>query len=52
MYSNFNKTTDNLGRKADATDLDAFLESLDPTLFPGISSSVKAHSGFAREQAK
>ncbi|PPQ80915.1 hypothetical protein CVT25_014335 [Psilocybe cyanescens] len=37
---------------ADATDADAFLESLDSTLFPGVSSSVKAHSGFANEQAK
>ncbi|KAJ7708834.1 lipase [Mycena rosella] len=34
------------------TDSDFFLESLDPTLFPGLSSSIEAHSGFADEQAK
>jgi hypothetical protein len=38
--------------EADATDADAFLESLDSTLFPGLSSSIEAHSGFANEQAK
>jgi len=38
--------------EADATDADAFLESLDSTLFPGISSSIEAHSGFANEQTK
>jgi len=38
--------------EADATDADAFLESLDATLFPGISSSIEAHNGFAAEQAK
>ncbi|KAF5312849.1 hypothetical protein D9619_002479 [Psilocybe cf. subviscida] len=38
--------------EADATDADAFLESLDSTLFPGLSSSIEAHSGFADEQAK
>jgi len=44
--------TDTAEIEADATDADAFLESLDPTLFPGVSSSVEAHSGFANEQAK
>ncbi|KAJ7226953.1 lipase, partial [Mycena pura] len=34
------------------TDIDFFLESLDPTLFPGLSSSIEAHNGFAAEQAK
>ncbi|KAJ7132292.1 lipase [Mycena epipterygia] len=34
------------------TDADFSLESLDPTLFPGLSSSIEAHSGFANEQAK
>lgn len=34
------------------TDVDIFLESLDPLLFPGISSSVQVHSGFANEHAK
>jgi len=38
--------------EADATDVDALLEPLNPTLFPGISSSIEAHSGFANEQAK
>jgi hypothetical protein len=38
--------------EADATDIDFFLESLSSSLFPGISSSVEAHSGFAGEQAK
>ena len=35
-----------------ATDADILLESLDATLFPGVSSSIEAHSGFANEQAK
>ena len=39
-------------REAEATDADILLESLDPTLFPGVSSSIEAHSGFANEQAK
>ncbi|KAJ7089828.1 lipase [Mycena belliarum] len=34
------------------TDSDFFLESLDPTLFPGLGSSIEAHSGFANEQSK
>ena len=38
--------------EAIATDLDAFQEKLDSTLFPGVSSSVEVHSGFAKEQAK
>ncbi|KAF8887329.1 lipase class 3 family protein [Infundibulicybe gibba] len=44
--------TDTSQIEAIATDADAFQESLDPTLFPGISSSVEVHSGFANEQAK
>ena len=28
------------------------MSSLDPTLFPGVSSSVECHNGFADEQAK
>ncbi|KAI0258660.1 lipase [Gloeopeniophorella convolvens] len=36
---------------ADLTDADFFLESLNPSLFPGVSSSVEAHNGFASEQA-
>jgi len=34
------------------TDSDFFLGSLDATLFPGLSSSIEVHSGFASEQAK
>ncbi|KAH9970959.1 Alpha/Beta hydrolase protein [Lactifluus volemus] len=37
---------------ADLTDLDFFLEPLNPSLFPGIPSSVQAHNGFAREHAR
>ncbi|SJL13761.1 uncharacterized protein ARMOST_17209 [Armillaria ostoyae] len=33
------------------TDLDFFLESLDSSLFPGIGSSIKVHSGFKQAQA-
>ncbi|KAK0436915.1 alpha/beta-hydrolase [Armillaria borealis] len=33
------------------TDLDFFLESLDSSLFPGIGSSIKVHSGFKEAQA-
>ncbi|KAF5312472.1 hypothetical protein D9619_002478 [Psilocybe cf. subviscida] len=44
--------TDTSKIQADATDLDAFQQSLDSSLFPGVSSSVKAHNGFSDEQAK
>jgi len=44
--------TDTSSIEADATDADAILKSLNPTLFPGVSSSVEAHSGFANEQAQ
>lgn len=37
---------------ADLTDLDIPLTNLDSTLFPGLSSSIKVHSGFAAEHAK
>lgn len=37
---------------ADLTDADFFLENLNESLFPGISSSIECHSGFANEQAK
>ncbi|KAF9269342.1 lipase [Marasmius fiardii PR-910] len=33
------------------TDADFFLDNLDSSLFPGVPSSVKAHNGFADEQA-
>ncbi|KAF7317835.1 Glycoside hydrolase family 5 protein [Mycena kentingensis (nom. inval.)] len=36
---------------AAVTDANFFMESLDPTLFPGLSG-LEAHSGFADEQAK
>ncbi|KAG6860466.1 hypothetical protein C0995_010757, partial [Termitomyces sp. Mi166 len=38
--------------QTDLTDLDFVLTNLDPTLFPGIDSSVLVHNGFANEQAK
>ncbi|KAF8799866.1 lipase class 3 family protein [Phlegmacium glaucopus] len=44
--------TDTSKIQADVTDADLLLESLDPTLFPGVSPSIHAHSGFANEQAK
>lgn len=37
---------------ADLTDIDIEKTTLDPTLFPGVSSSVEVHEGFANEQAK
>ena len=52
FHCNFNKRADDVCSEADLTDVDALLESLNPTLFPGISSSIEAHSGFANEQAK
>ncbi|GJE98300.1 lipase [Phanerochaete sordida] len=36
---------------SDLTDADIFMTTLDPTLFPGISSSVEAHEGFVSEHA-
>ncbi|KAI9510544.1 lipase [Russula earlei] len=35
----------------DLTDLNFFLEPLDPSLFPGIPSTVEVHSGFADQHA-
>jgi len=34
------------------TDAEAVYSSLDPSLFPGVSSSVEAHDGFQKAQAK
>ncbi|KAK7012337.1 lipase [Favolaschia claudopus] len=34
------------------TDADFFLGSLDPNLFPGLSTSIEVHSGFMHEHAK
>lgn len=36
---------------SDLTDVDIITENLDSTLFPGVSSDVWVHSGFANEQA-
>ncbi|KAJ6561092.1 lipase [Mycena vulgaris] len=44
--------TDSTQILALVTDSDFFLDSLDPALFPGLSSSIEVHSGFANEQAK
>jgi len=44
--------TDTSQIEAIATDADAFLGTLDPGLFPGVSSSVEVHNGFRDEQAK
>ncbi|KAG6909782.1 hypothetical protein DXG01_015275 [Tephrocybe rancida] len=44
--------SDSLYRQADLTDADIVLSSLDSALFPGVSSSVEVHQGFARQQAK
>jgi len=44
--------TDTSKLLADLTDANFFLQSLDPTLFPGVPSSVEVHNGFANEQAK
>ncbi|KAF8634616.1 hypothetical protein AX15_000821 [Amanita polypyramis BW_CC] len=38
--------------EAIATDLDVARERLNSTLFPGVPSAVRVHSGFAGEQAK
>jgi hypothetical protein len=39
-------------RLADLIDFDFFLQGLDPTLFPGLPSSIQVHEGFANEHAK
>ncbi|KAJ7639217.1 lipase class 3 family protein [Roridomyces roridus] len=36
---------------ADETDVDFFLQHMNTTLFPGLSSSIEVHSGFADEHA-
>ncbi|KAG1770893.1 Alpha/Beta hydrolase protein [Suillus placidus] len=36
---------------SDLTDANVLMERLDPTLFPGVDSSVEVHSGFANEHA-
>ena len=37
---------------SDLTDVDIAMSQLDPTLFPGISSSIEGHAGFIAEHAK
>ncbi|KAG6381819.1 Alpha/Beta hydrolase protein [Boletus reticuloceps] len=37
--------------EADLTDADFFLTNVDSTLFPGISSDIEVHDGFADDQA-
>ncbi|KDR75797.1 hypothetical protein GALMADRAFT_97687 [Galerina marginata CBS 339.88] len=36
---------------SDLTDVDILMTSLDPKLFPGVSSSVQAHQGFVNEHS-
>ncbi|KAG1751228.1 Alpha/Beta hydrolase protein [Suillus lakei] len=43
--------TDPTQLMSDLTDANVLMESLDPTLFPGVDSSVEVHSGFADEHA-
>ncbi|KAF8633864.1 hypothetical protein AX15_001199 [Amanita polypyramis BW_CC] len=44
--------TDTKKMQAILTDLDFIQRNLNPTLFPGVDSSVGVHSGFVDEQAK
>jgi len=44
--------TDPSQLEADLTDADFFLEPLDPSLFPGVSSSIEVHNGFQKDQAQ
>ncbi|KAH0583082.1 hypothetical protein H2248_010969 [Termitomyces sp. 'cryptogamus'] len=44
--------TDVTQLESDLTDIEADFTNLDSTLFPGVSSSVEVHEGFAKEQAK
>ena len=37
---------------SDLTDINFILKNLDSTLFPGVSSDVEVHGGFADEHAK
>lgn len=38
--------------ESDLTDVNFALDTLDSTLFPGVSSDVEVHNGFAAEHAK
>ncbi|KAI0360314.1 alpha/beta-hydrolase [Trametes cingulata] len=44
--------TDPTAFESDLTDIDIPMTNLDATLFPGVSSSVLVHEGFANQQAK
>ncbi|TFK69118.1 lipase class 3 family protein [Pluteus cervinus] len=44
--------TDSSEIQAWLTNVDAFLDTLSPSLFPGLSASIQAHSGFAEVQAQ
>ncbi|KAI0822301.1 alpha/beta-hydrolase [Trametes gibbosa] len=44
--------TDPIQFESDLTDVDFFLDDLDPKLFPGLADGVQAHNGFADEHAK
>lgn len=38
--------------ESDLTDINVPLESLNPTLFPGLPNGIEVHTGFASEHAK
>ncbi|KAG6377045.1 alpha beta-hydrolase [Boletus reticuloceps] len=44
--------TDPIQLRSDLTDVGIIMKSLDPTLFPGLDSSVQVHSGFANEHTQ
>jgi len=44
--------TDPIQLESDLTDIEVLLASLDPKLFPGVSSGVQVHDGFRDEHAK
>ncbi|KAI0047137.1 lipase class 3 family protein [Auriscalpium vulgare] len=44
--------TDTSDIVADLTDVSILRETLDPTLFPGVSSSITVHAGFAGSQSR
>ncbi|KAF8133739.1 alpha beta-hydrolase [Boletus edulis] len=44
--------TDPIQLSSDLTDVGIIMTSLDPTLFPGVDSSVQVHSGFANEHTQ
>ncbi|KAI9058382.1 alpha/beta-hydrolase [Trametes sanguinea] len=44
--------TDPLKFESDLTDINFFLDDLDTSLFPGMTSAIQVHNGFAAEHAK